>query len=319
MNSLHTCRWAKKMHWKLLLPALLAITVSIPVRLGAEEPKRVQPPEWSQDVLDAFFEDAREHLVGERPTSTAAAPATVDQQAATPESPTLEFAWSRIVDADTLMAETKRINNQLANSLRRSATFQGGGNLQCRRDFGMLAVLFGVIAEFDGEVRWKAAAQAMKARCLKSSANCKVASAQAFADAQATREVLDELLKGQAPAEESKIDGEDQLADRTLLMQAMEVSLQGRLGPNLANKREFRRRTQAVTEQAQLLAVLAKVIEQEGYDYTDDEDFLAEARRLRAAASELSQAAKDKNYESARKAAGQIGQSCSSCHEGYRG
>lgn len=319
MNSLHTCRQAKKMHWKLILPALLAIIVSIPASLGAEEDKRVQPPEWSQDVLDAFFEDAREHLVGERPTGTTAAPATVGEQSASAEKPTQEFAWSRIVDADTLMAETKRINNQLANSLRRAATFQGGGNLECRRDFGMLAVLFGVIAEFDGEVRWQAAAQAMRTRCLKSSANCKVASAQAFADAQGTRELLDELLKGQAPAEETEIDNEDELADRTLLMQAMEVSLQGRLGPNLANKRDFRRRTQSVAEQAQLLAILAKVIQQEGYDYTDDEDFLAEARRLQEAASELSQAAKDKNYDAARKTAGQIGQSCSSCHEGYRG
>jgi len=29
--------------------------------------KRAKPPVWSQDVLDEFFVDAREQLVGERP------------------------------------------------------------------------------------------------------------------------------------------------------------------------------------------------------------------------------------------------------------
>ncbi len=287
--------------------------------IAAEASKRVQPPTWSKDVLDAFFDDARQHLVGDRPTNVARTHTKDATQSAAEVASDGEFKWSQLIDADTLTAEIKRINNQLANSLRRSATFQGGGNLGCRRDFGMLAVLFGVIAEFDGDVRWQQSAKWMQQRCLKTSRNCKVASAQTFADANETRTLLEELLRGQAPAGEIDNSADDQLADRTLLMQAMELSLKDQLGPTLTSTREFRRRSQQASEQAQVLTVLAEVIQREGYEYSDDDDFLAEAGRLRQAAAELSQAAKDKNYEAARSAAGRVGQSCSNCHEGYRG
>ncbi len=304
-NAAFTCCWI----------AFGLTTLSI----ASEAPKRVQPPQWSKDVLDAFFDDAREHLVGERPTNVARVRSEDATQAAPEAAAKGEFKWSQLIDADTLTAEIKRINNQLANSLRKSATFQGGGNLECRRDFGMLAVLFGVIAEFDGDVRWQQSAEWMQQRCLKTSRNCKVASAQTFADANETRALLEELLRGQDPTGESDNVADDQLAERTLLMQAMEVALKDQVGPTLTSARELRRRSQQASEQAQVLAVLAQVIQREGYEYSDDDDFLAEAGRLRRAAAELAQAAKDKNYETARAAAGRVGQSCSNCHEGYRG
>lgn len=288
---------------------------------ASDPAKRVQPPvAWSPDVLDAFFDDAREHLVGQRPTASLAAPRVVVAQNAPAVQDNGVFKWSQVVDAETLTAEIKRINNQLATTLRKSSAFQGGGNLVCRRDFGLLAALFGVVAEFDDEVRWQSSAAEMQKRCLQACRNCKTASAQAYAGAKDTHETLVELLRGQGVgAGETASEQDTLLAERTLLMQVMELGLQERLSPTLTDKREFRKKTQQAIEQAQVLAVLAKIIQHEGYEYTDDEDYLAEARALRSASSELSRAAKDKNYEAARSAAGQVGQSCSRCHEGYRG
>lgn len=119
---------------------------------AAETLRQVQPPQWSQDVLDVFFEDARKRLVGARPKST---PREEDTQriaeSTTGGAPSsdVKLKWSTLIDADTLTAEIRRISNQLATRLKNSASFQGGGNLDCRRDFGMLTVLFGVIKGFD--------------------------------------------------------------------------------------------------------------------------------------------------------------------------
>ena len=298
----------------LLLPALSATLCH-----AAESSRRVQPPRWSPDVLDAFFDDAREQLVGERPKHQAEQPATLPIAEETTDA--TKKKWSELIDAETLMAEIKRVHNQLAPALKKSASFQGGGNLLCQRDFGLLAVLFGVIDQFDDGVRWQRHAKQMQRRCLQAGKNCKAVSALSFSGAKETHALLGELLRGQAPAGETASQGADQpeLVDQTLLMQSMELAIKERLKPALSNKREFRKRSQLAFEQAQLLAVLAEVIQQEGYGYADDDTYLDQARQLRQAAQELTQAASDKNYEAARAAAGRVGQSCSNCHEDYRG
>ena len=298
---------------------LLLSALSMPLCQAAEPPLRVQPPRWSPDVLDAFFEDAREQLVGERPQL--AEPSVAKPTSG--EGQVMEVAqkWSALIDAESLTAEIKRLHNQLTPALKKSASFQGGGNLLCQRDFGLLAVLFGVIDSFDAEIRWQRSAKLMQERCLQAGKNCKAASAQSFSAAKEMQTLLGELLRGQAPAGETTSQVADQPAwvDQTLLMQSMELAIKERLKPALSNKREFRKRSQLAFEQAQLLAVLAEVIQQEGYDYADDDTYLDQARQLRQAAQDLTQAARDKNYEAARAAAGRVGQSCSNCHEDYRG
>lgn len=303
-----------------LVLIIVAFMLSVLPATAAEKPKLVEPPTWSQDVLDAFFDDAREHLVGERPQPMRDTEQAPPASPANPGEAEQAFQWSRLVEAETLTAEIKRLNNQLATALKKSASFQAGGNLMCRREYGLLAVLFGVIADYDQDLRWQRSAVAMQQQCLKASRNCKVASTQTYASAKQTQAVLQDLLRGQGPGESDgeAMDG-DNLTDRPLLMQCMELAVKDRLSPTLANAREFRRRTQQAAEQAQLLALLAQVMQQEGYEYADDEEFTAEADQLRDAASELAQAARDRDYEAARAAAGRVAQSCSRCHEGYRG
>ena len=56
-----------------ILAALVLAGLLVPQSVGlfaaerGDKPKRARPPKWSADVLDAFFEDAREKLEGERP------------------------------------------------------------------------------------------------------------------------------------------------------------------------------------------------------------------------------------------------------------
>jgi len=284
-------------------------------------PRRAKPPVWTSDVLDTFFEDAREHLVGERP----AAEAAIVESASTPAVPGAaeppgEFAWSQLVDGETLATEVKRIVAGLREPLANPAKFNAGGYKQCQAAFSQLAVLFAVIAEHDGDVRWKEDAAALRHALARAGMNCKTATDQSFAEAVARKTELDDLVRGERlGGEPAKLETWSSLAERLLLMQRMEQLLEEQISPALANAKEFARRAPDVRQQAELLAMLAEIIPRQEYEYWDDEGFNELARELRSAASDLGKATIDANYEAARAAAGRAGQACSQCHEGWRG
>jgi len=285
-------------------------------------PRRAKPPLWSSDVLGTFFEDAREHLVGERPASDEAASV---ESASTRGEPGVadepgEFAWSQLVDGETLATEVKRIVAGLREPLANPAKFNAGGYKQCQAAFSQLAVLFAVIAEHDGDVRWKEDAAALHDALARAGTNCKTATDQSFSEAVARKTELDDLVRGERlGGEPVELEKWSALAERPLLMQRMEQLLEEQISPALANAKEFARRAPDVRQQAELLAMLAEIIPRQEYEYWDDEGFKELARELRSAASDLSNATIDANYEAARTAAGRAGQACSQCHEGWRG
>jgi hypothetical protein len=230
------------------------------------------------------------------------------------------FAWSQLVDSDTLETEIKRIALSLQADLKSPSIFKSGGIRACRRNFSMLAVLFAVIHQFDEDVRWKRDAAALRARFAQSGFHCKVASEDTFAEAKLRRDQLLDLLRGNRPRLEkpAKLENAAQVADRHVLMQRMQRSLKQQLSPRMGNKTVFRAQAKTVGYEAQLLAMLAEWIGREGYDYWDDESYTLQARLLRDAATELAVASRQPDYGRARQAAGRMGQACSNCHEDYR-
>jgi len=279
---------------------------------------QAQPPEWPQEVLDIFLDDARKHLVGQRPDDRPTSdPSSVNEK----NEPVSR--WSQFIEVETLRAEIKRLNNVLARSVRSPSHFKSGGFRDCRRAFAELAVLFAVIAEY-GEaqsLRWQKESPSLRNAFSRASRNCKVATDSTFAEARRRHEDLNALLRGQSvqltkPTEEVTWD---QIADRSLLMLRMEQAIQEKLSSSLGSESSFRRTNSQLRQEAQVLAMLAEVIQQEGYEYADDDTYLEYAQQLREASRQLDQACEQNNYESARKAVGRATQSCSDCHEGYRG
>lgn len=309
-----------------LVAGLLAVaTASCFAAHAAEKSppaRRAKPPTWSSDVLDAFFEDAREHLVGARPI--AATDSLADNpSAAGPASPQGgdKFAWSKLVEGETLVTEVKRLVMGLAEPLENPGKFKSGGYQQCRLDFSVLATLFAVAAEYDGDVRWQDDAPALRQALARAGRNCKTATDQTFAEAKSRKTDLDDILRGERLAGDAPdaLPKWSEVADRPLLMQRMELSLEERIGPKLSNDSVFQKSLDEVRHEAELLAMLAEIIQRDDYEYWDDDSFREYAGELRTAAQEVVRAAEDKDYEAARAAAGRAGQSCSSCHEGYRG
>jgi cytochrome c556 len=286
--------------------------------LAAEPPKRAAPPVWTPEVESAFFDDARDALEGERPIpgrSLESAPMTAGG-AADPE----RFEWSRLISADALATEVKRVAASLAEPLATASAFKSGGNKTCLVDFSELAVLWAVIEQYDGEVRWQRDAAVLRNAFARAARNCKSASDQTFAEATERRAALEDLIRGgrTEDAAAEPVEKWSGLAERGPLMQRMQTGLQEGINPKLSDARAFSRAAADVQHEAQMLALLAEIIRRQEFEYWDDETFNEYADELGAAATDLSRAAADNNYEAARGAAGRAGQACAACHDGYR-
>jgi len=311
----------------LALVACLSGQLAALVAAQSDRPvKRARPPKWSADVLDAFFGDARERLVGERPEySTEQAPsqlaAEASNAAAAAEAAAPGTAWSKLIDADTIETEIKRLAQTIDCDVTTPSEFKGGKYQDCRRHFSVLAMLFAVAAEHDPEVRWHDASPGLRDLFARAGYNCKVGTDQTYQEANQRKQDLAELVRGSrsgAASAEREADW-SQVADRPPLMQRLNIAHEERLTKWLATEREFARHADDVRHEAQLAAAIADVIGREGFDYWDDEQYAAYAHALRAAASDVAAAVKLDDFEQARRAVSRMTKACADCHEGYRG
>ncbi len=304
---------------------VLAVASAVSAQRPAQRPKRAAAPkQWSQDVLDAFFADARGALVGKRPLSSAGRPpgrAGSDLVPAGDSAPgDAGFAWSRLIRAETIENEVKRYQKRLAEDVRTPSAFKGGDYRKCRIHFSMLAVLFAVAAEYDQEVRWKRNAAVLRSLFARAGLNCKAGTDASFREAQQRREDLESLVRG------SRVDGPEprpdvswpEIAERPPLMQRMEQAYEQRLADWLANGGELKRNAAEIRHEAELLAMMAEAITRDGFKHADDETYLEYAGQLRDAAQQVAQAAEQGNYALAREAESRLGNACLDCHDDYR-
>ncbi len=301
-----------------------------PILWAAGAPKRSRPPRWTKRDTDVFFSDAREKVTGQRPAAGgggggSAAPVptgggdapAADAPAANPGG---SFAWSGLISSDTLEGEVKALQKEISETVQTPAQFKGGGYKDGRRQFSELAVLLAIIAEFDGDVRWKQSASGLRDLVGRAGMNCKVGTDASFNEAKLRKEDMEKLVRGEAPQIE-KGDPKtkwDKVAGRPPLMQRLEKAQQQAIGVWTADQGEFKKNAEKLEREAEILAALAEVIQREGYEYADDETYLGYAKQMRDAGKIVAEAARSKNYDQARKASGDISKACSSCHEGYR-
>jgi cytochrome c556 len=324
----------KKLTVSKLTPRTVAVGMVVlfsvvPILWAAGGPKRARPPKWSKRDSEVFFTDAREKLIGQRPSAGghSASPAVAagsgttsggDNAPAASEGGT--FAWSNLISSDTIEAEVKLLQKDVSDTVQTPAQFKGGGYKDGRRQFTELAMLLAIIAEYDGDVRWKQSASGMRDLVGRAGMNCKVGTDASFNEAKLRKEDLEKLVRGEAPQVER---GEpktkwDKVAGRPPLMQRLEKAQQQGVAVWTADQGEFKKNAEKLEREAEILAAIAEVIQREGFEFSDDADYLGYAKQMRDAAKTVAEAARNKNYDQARKASGDISKACSSCHEGYR-
>jgi hypothetical protein len=285
--------------------------------------KEARPPKWSRDVLDTFFEDARDALEGERPDYGAAngAPGT-EAAAADAATPLDQVAWSQLITADALETEIKRAAKALEVSVTTPSAFKGGGFRDARRELSELAVLFAVAAQWNGDVRWKDSATGQRDVFARSAANSKVGSDATYREVEARKQELADLIRGarpQVPKAAAAIEDWTQVAARPPLMQRLNVAHQERLLRWLADEKIFEKSQDEIRHEAQVVALLASVIHRPSYEFSDDETFVGYASELQQAASDVAAATEMNNFDQARDALNRATNVCANCHDGYRG
>ena len=223
---------------------LVALVCGSGLQADQKMPPRAKPPEWPSDVVDVFFDDARDHLVGSRPNYEAAATRTTsDRVAATTggASSTADSAtddvWTSLVDADTLETEIKRQLPSLQPLVATPSAFKGGGYREARDRFTWLATLFSVAGQYNDPVRWQDSADGLAQLFARAGFNCKVGTDQTFRESQLRVQDLTDLVRGGRPeVPDPQPDvGWDRLADRSPLMKQMEAMLGERIVPNASD------------------------------------------------------------------------------------
>lgn len=292
---------------------------------------RAQPPKLDPTGNGIFFADAlKDGLTGERPADLGkSTPAANNgpQNAGTPAAGTGSggnasgTGWASLISGTTLEDEIKALKKQVETNVTTPSDFAGKGYKLARRDFSMLAMLFGIIGDYDGEVRFKADATGARDVFARTAANAKVGTVQVFNEAKLRKQELADLLNASSPFKGKEADKKpvwNQVCDRSPLMQHLEAIYEPRLKQNLANPTSFKQKMDEIVHDAEIVAAIGQVLAAEGMEDADASEYKAFCVNMIKAGKDIGEAVKLKNFDAASTAASLIGKACTECHEGYR-
>jgi cytochrome c556 len=309
----------------------LAITLAVAYCAFADDPpagnkpKRAKPPVWSERSKQAFFEDARQALVGERPKyggGSGGVASSGGSGGATDSGGDAggTYTWSQLISAETIEDEVKSAAEGINRTVTNPQQYAGGAYKVGQDHFSVLAVMFGIIGEYDADVRWKKNAIAAREEFAAAGFGSRVGSIQAFNQAKASKEDLGNLLNGQSlPAKEAEAKAKwDKVAYRPPLMRRLKIAQEEKLKGWTASPGEFKKNAEKIKHEAEIVAALADVIGREGFEFADDSTYAEHCKTLKKSALDVLEAVKQSNADGARTAMGVMGKTCTACHEGFR-
>ena len=320
---------------KLALPLLLVSLFACDAAFSQEKPapqkvrrvKRVKRPVFNQADGTAsdetiFFRDVyAEAIVGERPDVAALAESTKSKstEAATGEATAGDNSWSQLVDAASIEDEVKAQQQKVSQLVTTPVVFQTKFD-QVNQSFEILSVLFSVIRQYDGDVRWSEHAPAAQLLFQKAAVSSRTGAAAGFRYCKTRKEDLQELVRGGSvvatdPPPET-IDWSE-AADRTRLMVRLEEANE-KLKNFTANEGAFKGAVGEINHEANMIALMARVIILEGMPEAEEDEYVEYGRTMLDAAVELKSSAKLGDFNRASTATNLIGQSCADCHADWR-
>ncbi|HWB07872.1 MAG TPA: hypothetical protein VG826_01420 [Pirellulales bacterium] len=286
--------------------------------------KTAPPPKFSDDVRETFFSDARTRLGPGQPGGAVVAASSANSAGPSEESEIAaagNAAWSKLIAASTIEDEVKAQTGPLAEATKTPSVFRGGTYHVARVHFTELAMLFGIISEYEGDVRWKKDAAGVREIFRRAGVNCKVGTDNSFKEAHQRSDDLAQLVTG-GKIDLPKADPDvkwAEIANRPPLMTRMgKEGYSTKIKTWTSDKGEFSKNRNALFEEAQIVAAIAHVIQDPSYEFGDDETYLGYAKDLEKQALEIAEAVKADNLARAQAAGGQLNKACSTCHEGYR-
>jgi hypothetical protein len=287
-----------------------------------DPPRQSLPPkEWDKATRAVFPANPRSLLKGERPEPKRKGGGAV----ATPGDPGPTdpgaFAWSKVISPEAVGNEIKSYRTEVAEHVRNIGVFKSGGNRQLRRQFSVLAAMFGIIAEYDQSIRWKQNAPAARAAFARAAVNAKAADDNTFTEAKARSQNLDDLVQGgstEFPAPPAGDVKWPDVAERRQLMLRMELAFEKRLRPAVADAASLSKQRDPSLHEAEIIAALAEIAGREGYESADEAEYQKQAQELKQWALAAAAAVRDNNISEAQRAVGMMGKACTECHGAFK-
>jgi len=298
--------------------------------LAAQE-KRAQRPQFDADAFgDVFYGDLAAVVRADRPSAPelqnlAAAKAAAQAQAAAAEMPSRESGgggggWAKRIAAVSLEDEIKRLKLQYDRVVTTPGAFRSGGYQDARRQLSTLAMLFAVVSQYDGEIRWKEEAAVARDLLARTAFNSKAGSMQVYNEAKLRKADLQALLSG------ASLNGRDaeaendwtSIVDRAPLMEYLDVVLYDQLDQLSRSAAEIEENKVSLQRFAEIVAVVGEILLKEGMPGADDEDYRGLSQAMIEAALEARGALQRGDAEQVGLAISEISQSCDACHEQYR-
>ena len=278
--------------------------------------------EWNGIYFENLFRDG---LVGDRPEPQVAPIANSSPAAPKPGSENSsgqnsgKFTWSQHIDSSVIEDEVKTLQQRLAADITTPGRFKSDYG-KIHQSYSMLSMLFGIIYEYDKDVRWKDLSSVAQPALARAAANSRVGSLQAYNNAKLQRDNLTEMVRGgRFNDNEKSVEAIEwpSAVNRSPMMLQLETTL-GILKPHLSNKTEFTQNSETIFHGANLISAMGQVLCQTDMEAADEEDYAAYAQEMSTAARQVIEATKTNNYDLAAEGFNLIEQSCSNCHDEWR-
>lgn len=276
-----------------------------------------------------FFSDAFQQLVGERPAdlskpavvANAGAPSIPASSGSSSGGGVAGSGWAGIISATTIEDEIKALKSKVDAEITTPSDFAGKGYKLARRDFSMLAMLFGIIGEYDGDVRFKAFGPGARDTFARTAANTKVGTQQALNEAKLRKADLQDVIGGANPFAGKEAEAKavwNTVCDRSPLMLHLEEIFEPRVQAWTADKGVFTSNEEKLLHEAEMIAAIGVVLAKEGMEDSGADDYKEWCQQMTTAGKAIVEAIKTKNYEAATSAAGEISKARDNCHGTYR-
>lgn len=291
--------------------------------------KRVRPPQFDAGAFrGVFYNDVTSVVRPDRPSAPelrgaakakAAERMAKSEEAAPPASET-GGKWSKVISPASLEDEIKRLKLQYDRMVTTPGAFRSGGYQDARRQLSALAMLFAVVSQYDGEVRWKEEAAAARDLLARTAFNSKAGSVQVYNEAKLRKADLEDLIAG------ARLNGRDvesetewpSIVDRAPLMEYMELVLYDHLEQLSRTPGEIEENKDSLQRFAEVVAVVGQVLVEDGMPEAEDEDYMQLSGAMIEAALRVRAGLEQGDADAVGVAISEISQSCDSCHEQYR-
>jgi hypothetical protein len=289
-------------------------------RPDARRPRAEPPASWSPAATSQFFPDAFAELDGPRPDFSPVPPSAhnTDRSDAPGNASGTAGSWSSFISGDTLVDEIKTTKMEIDKIVAKKRNFTGGGYIEARDGFSSIAAAFGVIAAYDGDVRWKDNAARARDRFAAAAFECNQGNDKTFTVATQALEDLQKLISG------SRLVGPmvkqvewQRIAARPPLMARLSRA-EKTLAEVSASDAAFAKEPERLLHAAEMVAMIGEFIQQPNFEDFDDDTYRGYAATMRDAAVQAATATRTGDFAAAQSAISALRKSCDTCHGDYR-